>query len=153
MLTRWNNLAFPTLDRNMSMFDELRREMDRVFAGFERDVTPDLSRADSWPRVSLYDTGAALVVRAEMPGYTEKDISISLEQSSLTLSGERKLSVPKGYSVHRQERGDASSFSRMFTLPCRVDADKSEAKLTHGMLELTLPKVPEERPRQITIQA
>jgi HSP20 family protein len=153
MLTRWNNVGFPDIDRSPSVFDELRREMDRIFEGFERDLSPSLLRADSWPRVSLFDTGPALVVRAELPGFVEKDLSISVEQSALTLSGERQLEVPAGYSVHRQERGEATSFSRMFTLPCRVDADKAEARLTHGILELTLPKVPEEQPRQITIHA
>lgn len=153
MLTRWNNVGFPDIDRNMSVFEELRREMDRIFEGFERDLSPSLLRADSWPRVNLYDTGQALVVRAELPGFAEQDVSISVEQSALTLSGERTLEVPSGYSVHRQERGDATRFSRVFTLPCRVDADKGEAKLTHGILELTLPKVPEEQPRQITIHA
>lgn len=153
MLTRWNNVGFPDLERNLSMFDALRREMDRVFEGFERDAAPQTLRGDMWPRVNLYDAGAELVVRAELPGFAEKDVSISVEQSTLTISGERRIDVPEGYGVHRQERGETTTFSRMFTLPCRVDADKAEAKLAHGVLELKLPKVPEEQPRQITIQA
>ncbi len=153
MLTRWNNLGVPDIDRSMSMVDELRSEMERIFEGFERDAGQGALRVDMWPRVNLYDTGSALVVRADLPGFVDKDLAISVEQSALTLTGQRELEVPEGYAVHRQERGATTSFSRMFTLPCRVDADKAEAKLSHGVLELTLPKVPEEQPRQITIQA
>jgi len=54
-----------------------------------------------------------LTLRAELPGFTDKDINITIEQGSLTIRGERKEDLPEGYSVHRQERG-AMKFARSF---------------------------------------
>jgi HSP20 family protein len=106
----------------------------------------------SGPRVHLYDVGNSLVVKADLPGMTEKDVTISLNQDVLTLGGERKADVPEGFAVHRQERAPIR-FSRTFTLPTKVDAERAAAVLKNGVLTLTLPKVPEAQPRRITVQA
>jgi len=156
MLTRWNDFGFGGFGRELSALTDLRNQMDRLFLDFERDWgagrKPGQLRAlGAWPRVGLYDAGSELRVRAEVPGLSEKDLDISVEQSSLTIRGERHTEAPAGYSVHRQERGDRS-FARSFTLPCRVDAEKVTARLKNGILEMTLPKVAEEQPRQIQVQ-
>jgi HSP20 family protein len=67
------------------------------------------------------------------------------------LSGTRKADSPKGYKAHRVERG-TSSFSRSFTLPAEVDAERVEAVLKEGILTLVLPKAEAARPRQISIK-
>lgn len=159
MLTRWNELGLGGLDRELSALNDLRNQMDRLFLDFERGW--GLGRepreesgwvaSSGWPRIALYDAGPELRLRAEVPGVSEKDLDISVEQSSLTIRGERATAVPEGYSVHRQERG-ARRFARSFTLPCRVDAEKVTANLKHGVLEMSLPKVVEEQPRQIQVQ-
>jgi HSP20 family protein len=159
MLTRWNELGFGGLDRELSALNDLRNQMDRLFLDFERGWGQERdprARAgwvtgSAWPRIALYDSGSELRLRAEVPGLSEKDLNISVEQSSLTIRGERKAEAPEGYSVHRQERGNRS-FARSFTLPCRVDAEKTTANLKNGVLEMTLPKVAEERPRQIQVK-
>lgn len=160
MLTRWDDFELADLERSFTAFSDLRREMDRVFHDFERGYGGEAWRARSpapmsrsaWPRLSMQDTGSELRVRAEVPGLSEKDLNVTVEMSSLTIRGQRQPDVPEGYSVHRQERG-ALAFARSFTLPCRVDAEKVTAKLKNGILELTLPKVPEERPKQIQVRA
>jgi HSP20 family protein len=160
MLTRWNELGLGALDRELSALNDLRNQMDRLFLDFERGWglgrDPRAEGAwtanSAWPRIAIYDSGAELRVRAEVPGLSEKDLDISVEQSSLTIRGERAADVPDGYSIHRQERGNRR-FARSFTLPCRVDAEKATANLQHGVLELSLPKVVEEQPRQIQVQA
>jgi HSP20 family protein len=159
MLTRWNELGSGALDRELSVLNDLRNQMDRLFLDFERgwgtgrDLQPQTSwmRGSAWPRIALYDSGAELRLRAEVPGISEKDLDISVEQSALTIRGERTTEVPEGYSVHRQERGNRS-FARSFTLPCRIDAERATANLKNGVLEMTLPKVAEEQPRQIQVQ-
>lgn len=158
MLTRWNDIGFGGLERELSALNDLRNQMDRLFLEFERgwDVARDPRRAQSrtagssWPRIGLHDAGTELRLLAEVPGVSEKDLDISVEQSSLTIRGERKAEAPEGYSVHRQERGNYS-FARSFTLPCRIDAEKTTANLKNGILELTLPKVAEEQPKQIQV--
>lgn len=158
MLTRWNDFGF--FDRDLSVLDDLRREMDRWFADVERgrgvatDRRPALSSGarTGLPRVGLFDTGTEIRLRAEVPGLTEKDLDVTVEQNSLTIRGERKINPLEGYSVHRMERG-STAFARSFSLPCRVDTEKTTATLKNGILEMTLPKAAEERPRQIQVRA
>lgn len=155
MLTRWSAPEIGLFDRNVSALDRLRQEMGRVFNAFDRewgaqDLTLQLHTRG--PRMALYDSGEALELRAELPGFTDKDINISVEQSSLTIRGERKEELPEGYSVHRQERGNIA-FARTIALPSAVDAGKVEATLRNGILELTLPKAAEAMPREIHVKA
>ena len=152
MLTRWSKWGLSDLDTTFAALDELRREMDRVFGDFDKGLPARTLGRTGGPRFYLTDTGAALVVKAEMPGVKEKDLTISLEEGSLTIQGERKDEIPEGYAVHRKERG-AFNVTRAFTLPCKVDAEKATAVMKHGVLELTMPKVLEAQPRQIQIQA
>ncbi len=159
MLTRWNDVGFGGLGREWSALDDLRSQMDRLLLDFERgwETGQDSGRGarwmagTGWPRVGLYDTGPELRLRAEVPGLSEKDLEISVEQSSLTIRGQRKTEAPEGYAIHRQERGNRA-FARSFTLPCRIDTEKATAKLKNGVLEMVLPKVAEEQPRQIQVQ-
>jgi HSP20 family protein len=155
MLTRWNELG--GLHRELSALNDLRSEMDRLLLDFERGWSEPRGESSwrggpAWPRIALYDAGSELHLRAEVPGISEKDLDITVEQSSLTIRGERSAEAPEGYSVHRQERG-SRRFARSFTLPCRVDAERATADLKNGILEMKLPKVAEERPRQIQVRA
>ncbi|CAN90734.1 Hsp20/alpha crystallin family protein [Sorangium sp. So ce327] len=145
-------------DRAFAMMDELRRRLDWVFEEADapraslRGDFDQTSRYVGGPRVYLFDTGSALVVKADVPGLTEKDVQISLNQDVLTVSGERKSDAPEGYLVHRKERG-AVRFSRSFTLPSKVDPEKTTAVLKNGVLTLTLNKAAEAQPRQIAVTA
>jgi len=155
MLARLSDLGFGDLDRGFSAFNDLRREMDRLFDAFNRDfglgefIRPVYGRPF---RVSLTDEGNELHLRAELPGFSEKDLTITVEQGSLTIRGERKTEVPEGYSAHRQERGTLQ-FARSFTLPSVVNPKKVEAVLKNGVLELTMPKAEEAQPREIQVKA
>jgi len=155
MLTRWGELGLGNLGRGLSTFDELRREMDRLLSAFDRDYGEGTFTHPAYGRpfrVSLTDTGHELKLRAELPGFTEKDLAVSVEQGSLTIRGERKTGVPKGYAAHRQERGEMQ-FARSFALASMIDTNKVEAVLKNGVLELTMPKAEEARPREIQIKA
>lgn len=157
MPTRFNDWVFGDLNRGFSTLQQLRREMDRVFGDFEsRNSGPQQAgfrpRSSDWPRITLDDTGTGFGLRAEVPGFAERDLKITVEQNSLTIQGERKLDTPEGYSVHRRERSDLA-FARSFTLPARVDAEKTVAVLKHGVLELNLPRVKEEQPHRIQVTA
>lgn len=154
MLTR-----FTPFDRTLAMMDEWRRRMDRAFGDFQAPFAPagtfedpwSLSEA-TWPRVNLYDTGATLLLTAEVPGLATKDVQIQLENDVLTLTGERKVESPKGYTAHRRERGSLS-FTRSFNLPTKVDPEKVTATLKDGILSLELAKAPQTQPRQIAIKS
>jgi HSP20 family protein len=133
-------------------------EMDRVRRRFERVLDGagpsrfSVARV-AGPRVDVFDAGASFVVEAELPGFKSDDVSVTVENDVLTLSGHRPAQPRDGYSLHRRERAEAPKFSRSFTLPARVDAERVEAELADGILTVTLPKAAESRPRQISIKA
>ncbi|MFZ5896650.1 MAG: Hsp20/alpha crystallin family protein [Myxococcota bacterium] len=159
MLTRWNDFArLPRFSRDYretpsDAFDFLRREMNRLFYDFENGLPEaDYDRGANWPRVSLEDTGATLQLRADVPGLAEKDLELTLDNSTLTIKGQRRDETPEGYSTHRKER-TAYRFSRSFQLPTKVDGEKTEAVLKNGVLNVTLHKAQEAQPRQINVRA
>src|SRR5262249_52756315 len=141
MLTR-----FDDLDRTFAAMDHLRRRMDRLFDEYDpakprgRDV--ERMWSGRFPRLTLTDTGSSLVTEAALPGLGENDVQLSIHQDVLSISGERKQDAPQGWFVHRQERTPVK-FSRSFSLPCKVDPDKSTATLKNGVLTLTLAKAAE----------
>jgi len=136
--------AISDFERTFGAMDELRQRLGRTNG---HALTTD----GSWPRTSVYETKDALVLMVEVPGLTDKDLDVTLKDEVLTLSGERKLTVPEGAQVLRQELRPAH-FSRSFALPFPVVADGLAAELKDGVLTVRLPKVPEEQPRRVPIK-
>jgi HSP20 family protein len=102
--------------------------------------------------VFVEDTGNALLVTADVPGLSHKDIDLELDKGTLKISGERKVSAPEGYAVHRQERG-SMKFSRSFTLPALIDPEKVSATVKDGVLTVNLEKSAAAKPRQIAVKS
>lgn len=145
MLTRWGDV-----ERSFGMLDEMRRRMDQMFNEF--DAQGAGYAGSGGPRVTLWDEGSSLMLAADLPGVSEKDVKLSVNQDVLTLEGERRVEGPKGYAAHRQERS-GFRFARSFTLPCKVDPERAQATVRDGVLTVTLPKAPESQPRQIAVKA
>ncbi len=123
----------------------LRREMGRLF-----DQYLD---AEPYPPVNIWASGDEAVVKAELPGVDPKDVEITVKDSVVSLSGERKAEEPaEGVVCHRCERG-SGSFSRSFSLPFAVDREKVKASFANGVLTITLPRAEESKPRKIAITA
>jgi HSP20 family protein len=116
----------------------LHDDFERRFAGVDsekvRGFTPAVDVVEDETRFELY---------ADLPGVKQEALDIQVEKEVLTIRGERKL----------ERRGErvAGAFSRSFTLPKTVDAEKIVASLKDGVLTLTLPKRPEAQPRQIKV--
>jgi HSP20 family protein len=106
-----------------------------------------------YPPVNLHETPDAFILTAELPGVAAEDIDVSLEGTTVTLSGQRKIEygAGNGTAVHRRER-QSGHFKRAFELPSQFDVNAAEARHQAGVLELRLPKTPESKPRQIAIQ-
>ena len=127
--------------------------MERVWDDFDGAPPPAGQRASAlWPRIDVADVGAELKVSVDVPGMAERDLELTLSNDSLAIRGERRLDVPEGYSVHRQERG-AMKFSRTVPLPCKVESEKASASLRDGVLTISLAKAAEDQPRQIPVRA
>jgi len=111
-----------------------------------------ISRA--WaPAVDIYETDEKMVIKAELPGLRKEDVDIEVRDNTLTLRGERKFEKEiRRENYHRVERA-YGSFQRSFTLPSTVKQEAIEAAFKDGILEISLPKAEEAKPKQIKIQA
>jgi HSP20 family protein len=147
-------LTWDDIDRTFSAFDNFRRRMDRWYqdADGPRGALEGGFARQTWPRTNIHDNGKELVLQAEVPGLSDKDIQLTVTQDAVALTGERKLDPPEGYSVHRQERG-AWKLARSFTLPVKIDPEKVVATVKNGILTVTLAKAPESQPRKIAVKA
>ena len=108
----------------------------------------------SWaPAVDVSETEAELVIRAELPGLSQKNIELNLQDNVLTLKGEKQQEQKEEKeNFHRVERS-YGSFSRSFTLPVNVNAEAVQATFKNGVLEITMPKAEEAKPQKIEIAA
>ncbi len=151
MWPRWN-LGWNDFDDMFSAMSQLRTYMDRVFDDTGAARVWEGRSLGGWPRANLTDTGANISITAEVQGLSDKDIKVSLNQDVLTLSGQRPIEAPKGYSTHRQERASVE-FSRSFSLPCRVNPEHATAVVKDGIVTVTLEKAADAMPRQISVKA
>jgi len=92
------------------------------------------------------------VLRADLPGMREDDVSIELENNVLSISGERKHESAEGKGFYRLERA-SGAFSRSLTLPEGVDAEAIAASFQDGVLELRIPKPEQRKPHRVRISA
>jgi HSP20 family protein len=109
------------------------------------------SRRTWVPAMDLVETEDHFLLRADLPGLSEQDVSIELQDNVLTLSGERTAETEErkeGY--HRVERA-FGRFSRSLTLPEGVDPDAVQASFHDGVLEVRIPKPEERKPRKVAI--
>jgi HSP20 family protein len=103
------------------------------------------------PAVDVYEDEHSLTLKLEVPGLNEEDINVTLENNTLTVSGERKFEKEeKEENFHRIERR-YGSFTRTFRLPNTVDSEKVEAGYDKGVLKITLAKRAEAEPKTIKI--
>jgi HSP20 family protein len=147
MLTRLSDI-----DRMFKTLHLLRNSMEGLSSDFDRSSpwTGGWPGEAATPKTNIYDLGGKFEVRAEVPGFSKEDLSVKVQGNYLELSGSRTSEIPEGYSVHRIER-NTMSFTRSFTLPAEIDADRVEAALQNGILRLSLAKSAAAVPRQITI--
>ena len=131
----------------------LQSEMNRLFnAAFDTPQTT--AGARRWtPAMDLLETDDQFVLRADLPGMSEGDVTIELEDNVLTVSGERKAEhEEKREGFYRMERA-YGSFSRSLTLPKGVDPEAVTAAFDRGVLEVRIPKPEQRKPRKISISA
>ena len=133
----------------------LQSEMNRLFNTFfdTPTTTGNGGAVRRWvPSMDLVETDEHFVLRADLPGLSEQDVAIELEDNVLTVSGERKAEhEEKKEGFYRMERS-FGQFRRSLTLPEGVDADAIAATFDKGVLEVRIPKPEERKPRRVAIQ-
>lgn len=145
-LVRWN----PARE-----LDTLQGEMNRLFSTFF-DTPTNAGNANGitrrWiPAMDLVETREHFVLKADLPGMTDADVKVEVENNVLTISGERKTeqeAEAEGY--YRIERA-SGAFSRSLTLPEGIDADAVKATFDNGVLEVRVPKPVDVQPRRVQI--
>ena len=138
-LVRYNPNSLNLLDNVSSWFDDFF-------------PTATFGRSEI-PAVDVRETDAEYLMEVELPGLTEKDVEVKLENSLLTISStkdEKKEEKKNGY-VLRERR--SAHFSRSFVLPEGVDSEKIAAEFKNGILKLSFPKVPAAKPKTIEVKA
>jgi HSP20 family protein len=102
------------------------------------------------PAADIYDTGNGYVLKMEVPGFSKEDVNIEFKDNILSVSGERKETDRADDKYHLAERY-SGKFQRAFRLPKDVDAQKINASMKDGVLELKVAKPEEKKPRNIPI--
>ena len=146
-ILRWD----PTRD-----LSSLQSEMNRVFSTFFDSPANEPSGsggfAGRWlPPMDLSETEGRYVLHADLPGMTEDDVQIELEDNVLTISGERRLEESNSQGGYLRTERARGAFARSLTLPAGVDPERIAAEFHNGVLELQIPKPEERKPRRISI--
>ncbi len=137
---------------NLIRYNPTGNLLDNVSRWFDDFVTEPFFGGSSVPAVDVRETDGEFLMEVELPGLTEKDVEVKLDNNLLTISSskdENKEEKKNGY-VLRERR--ASRFSRSFVLPEGVDREKISAEFKNGILHLTFPKVPAAQPKTIEVR-
>lgn len=133
----------------MTVLDPFK--MSRRIADWDDDWSVfDLDNTE----MDVYDEGDNIVVEVKAPGFDEKNVEISIEGNTFTVTGKMEKSEvdeDKAKKYYRKEMSSAS-FTRSTSLPSKVVADKSTAKFKNGILKVTMPKAEEDKPKKVMIQ-
>ena len=131
-----------------ALVSRVQREIDRALGGVANEATV------SWiPHVDIREEDQRFVVVADVPGVEAKDIDVTADKGVLTIKGERrseKQATKDGFQSVERATG---TFLRRFTLPESADAESIKATHVNGVLEVSIPKRPQEQPRRISVQA
>ena len=136
--------------------DTLQGEMNRLFSTFFDTPTGRGGNGNGgarrWiPAMDLVETGEHFVLKADLPGVAESDVSIELEKNVLTIAGERKTQLEEKHEGYYRLERSSGAFSRSLTLPEGIDAGAVTASFDNGVLEVRIPKPEQAKPRRVQI--
>ena len=133
----------------------MQSEMNRVFGTVFDSATPRngvRTTVRRWiPAMDVVETDDHYVLRADLPGLSEGDVNVELEDSVLTISGKRSTEHEERKNGYRRVERSYGSFSRSVTLPEGVDADGIQANFDKGVLEVKVAKPEQIKPRKVAI--
>lgn len=141
-ITRWQPF------RNLANFQE---QMNRIFEDtFFRPRTD--APLTAWaPAVDIFETENELVVKADLPEVSEKDLDVRVENNTLTIRGDRKFEKEVNEDNYLRVERAYGSFTRSFSLPNTVSTETIKADYRNGVLTVRLPKREESKPKQIKV--
>lgn len=136
--------------RPLSLLDELQREMSSLF---NAPAVESSFNSEEWsPAVDISEDQEKFTIHADLPGVKSEDIEVTAENGILTIKGQRQGHKEEEKDNYRRVERFSGSFIRRFTLPERADLEHIAAKTRDGVLELTIPKSAEAKPRRIEVK-
>jgi len=140
-------MMLPRLYDPLRTLSVMENRMDDLFGNI-MNISPVFHRN---PSMDVSETDKKITVKAELPGMDPKDIQLTVEDHHLTLKGEKKAEKKTDHEEEHWSECYYGAFSRTFHLPETVDTKKIKAKMKNGLLEITLPKQPKNKPKKITV--
>lgn len=141
-ITRWGRIP---------NFNALQDQMNKLFENTVHGQGEN-SAITSWaPAVDIYETENELVLKADLPGVSEKEIDVRVENNMLTVRGERQFETKVKEDNYLRVERTYGSFSRSFGLPNTVNTEAISAEYTNGVLTVQLPKRAESKPKQVKV--
>jgi HSP20 family protein len=131
----------------------VQSEINRLFNTlFETPAPTQTGLPGRWiPAMDLVETEGDFVLRADLPGMTQKDVKIELQDNVLTISGERKSDQQERKEGYFRIERASGAFARSLTLPDGVDPQAVTATFANGVLEVHVPKPEVRRPHKVEI--
>lgn len=143
MLVRRSNDPFRNLDRWVLRVDDM-------FRGANGETGEAMA---NWtPTMDVIEKDDRILLRAELPGMSEEDVEITVEDRNLTIHGEKKFEHEDTEGHFRRLESRYGSFYRSFNLPNTVDQELIDARFTKGVLEIELPKAEQAKPKKISVK-
>jgi HSP20 family protein len=142
----------PVFRNPWAEFERIRQGLDELSRSYV-EKGKGQNRANVYPALNIFEEADRLVITAELPGVKAEDLDLSIEGETLTIQGKRdRRQDETGASYHRREI-EFGSFSRAIALPVKVDTEHVGARLSNGILTITLLKASAVTPRQIKVIA
>lgn len=131
----------------------LREEVNRLFEQSLSRSGQEPVAAQTWsPAVDIYETEDIIGLRIDAAGIRAEDIDIQISNDTLTVKGERKLEQPTDGKQYMRLERSYGPFQRSFTLGVHIDQQGVHASYRDGVLEITLPKCEEVKPKQVKVE-
>jgi HSP20 family protein len=146
-LTNWEPF------RQSSTMQDRTNRMNRLFRELRNSEAPEeaLTATSFAPPVDIYEDEHNITLKLEVPGIDENDIDVRIDNSTLTVHGERKIEKEEKEENFRRVERQYGTFTRTFTLPSSVDPGQVSAHYDKGVLKVKLEKKAEAKPKQIKV--
>ena len=147
LLTRWEPF------RELSTMQDRINPMNRLFRESYSAAGPEegLTTTSFAPPVDIYEDEHNITLKLEVPGIDEKDIDVRIENTTLTIHGERKIEKEEKEENFRRVERQYGSFTRSFTPPSSVDPAQVIAHYDRGVLKISLAKKTKPKPVKVNV--
>lgn len=137
----------PNRNNSLGLLDDF----DRFFGNFW-DLVPERPAVSKQPSVDVRETKDEYILEAELPGYSESEVDVNVDNHVLHLSSKKEENRTEEKDEYIMRERKSYSFSRSFVLPENVNEDKIKGEFKNGILTLTMPKREEKKPKRIDIK-